>query len=85
MAAAEKQKSAAASAIKALGDSTTSLVGLSEPIFQLRNPGLISIPLGFIAVLIGSLLYRDRRAEEMWDELYVRSHTGIGRAAASAH
>ena len=58
-------------------------MGLSEPLFPLRNPGLISIPLGFLAVLIGSLLYRDKRAEEMWEELYVRSNTGIGRAAAS--
>ena len=64
---------------------TTSLVGLEKPLFELRNPGLISIPIGFLAVLIGSLLYRDRRAEEMWDELYVRSNTGIGRAAAAAH
>jgi cation/acetate symporter len=85
VAAAEKQKAGAESAIKALGGATTSLVGLTEPLFTLRNPGLISIPLGFLAVLIGSLLYRDRRAEEMWEELYVRSHTGIGRAAASAH
>jgi cation/acetate symporter len=85
VAAAEKQKVGAESAIKALGGATTSLVGLTEPLFTLRNPGLVSIPLGFLAVLFGSLLYRDRRAEEMWEELYVRSHTGIGRAAASAH
>jgi len=85
IAAAAKAKAGAQGAITALGDSKTSLVGLSEPLFPLRNPGLVSIPLGFLAVLIGSLLYRDRRAEEMWDELYVRSHTGIGRAAASAH
>ena len=32
-----------------------------------------------------TLLYRDKRAEEIWDELYVRSNTGIGRAAAAAH
>jgi cation/acetate symporter len=83
LAVAEKAKAGAQAQIKALGDSTTSLVGLSEPWFPLRNPGLISIPLGFLAVLIGSLLYRDRRAEEMWEELYVRSNTGIGRAAAS--
>jgi cation/acetate symporter len=85
IAAAEKAKTGAQGAIKALGDSKTSLVGLSEPLFALRNPGLVSIPLGFLAVLIGSLLYRDRRAEEMWEELYVRSNTGIGRAGASAH
>ncbi len=85
IAAAEKTKASAEAAIKALGGATTSIVGLSEPLFPLRNPGLVSIPLGFLAVLIGSLLYRDRRAEEMWDELYVRSNTGIGRAAAAAH
>lgn len=85
IAAAEKVKASADGAVKALGGATTSIVGLSEPLFPLRNPGLISIPLGFLAVLIGSLLYRDRRAEEMWEELYVRSNTGIGRAAAAAH
>ena len=37
----------------------------------------ISIPLGFLAVILGSLLYRDKRAEDMWDELYVRQNTGI--------
>jgi cation/acetate symporter len=84
-AAAEKAKAAAESTIKALGSDTTSLVGLEKPLFDLKNPGLISIPLGFLAVLIGSLLYRDRRAEDMWDELYVRSNTGIGRAAATSH
>ena len=85
IAAAEKGKASAKATIDGLGGATTSLVGLEKPLFELRNPGLISIPLGFLAVLIGSLLYRDKRAEEMWDELYVRSNTGIGRAAASAH
>jgi cation/acetate symporter len=85
IAAAEKAKKAAEATLAALGSSTTSLVGLEKPLFELRNPGLISIPLGFLAVVLGSLLYRDKRAEEMWDELYVRSNTGIGRAAASAH
>jgi cation/acetate symporter len=82
---AEKAKAVAEARIKSLGGATTSLVGLTEPMFPLRNPGLISIPLGFLAVIIASLLYRDKRAEEMWDELYVRSNTGIGRAAAAAH
>jgi hypothetical protein len=36
-------------------------------------------------VFLFSLLYRDERALGMWDELYVRSNTGIGRAAAAAH
>ncbi len=85
IAAAEKVRGGAEATIKGLGTATTSLVGLDKPWFSLRNPGLISIPLGFLAVLIGSLLYRDRRADEMWEELYVRSNTGIGRTAAAAH
>jgi cation/acetate symporter len=63
----------------------TSLVGLEKPLFDLRNPGLLSIPLGFLAVILGSLLYRDKRAEDMWDELYVRQNTGILAAKAAAH
>jgi cation/acetate symporter len=55
----------------------TSLVGLEAPLIELRNPGLISVPLGFLAVLLGSLLYRDPRALVMWDEICVRQHTGI--------
>jgi cation/acetate symporter len=70
--------------LKRFENDNTSLVGLEKPLFELKNPGLISIPLGFLAVILGSLLYRDKRAEEMWDELYVRSNTGIGSAAAAA-
>lgn len=84
-AVAEKLKASAEAALKGLGSDTTSIVGLEKPLFELKNPGLISIPLGFLAVLLGSLLYRDRRAEDLWDELYVRSNTGIGRTAAAVH
>jgi cation/acetate symporter len=63
----------------------TSLVGLEAPLFELRNPGLISIPLGFLAVILGSLLYRDRRADDMWEELYARQNTGILASKAAAH
>jgi cation/acetate symporter len=83
--AAEKGKAAAEARNKALGSDTTSLVGLEKPLYPLKNPGLFSIPIGFLAVFLFSLLRRDARAEGMWDELYVRSHTGIGRAAATAH
>jgi cation/acetate symporter len=85
IAAAEKAKKGAQDAIARLGNDTTSLVGLEKPLFELKNPGLISIPLGFLAVILGSLFYRDRRAEEMWDELYVRQNTGIHAEGAVAH
>jgi cation/acetate symporter len=62
-----------------------SLVGLEAPLFPLKNPGIVSIPLGFLAVLIGSLLFRDRRAEEMWPELYARQNIGIRVARPVDH
>ena len=85
IAAAEKVKALAEARIREIGDARTSLMGLEKPLFELRNPGLVSIPLGFLAVVLGSLLYRDRRSEEMWGELYVRQNTGILAAKASAH
>ncbi len=65
---------------------TTSLVGLEKPLIPLKNPGIVSIPLGFLAVFLGSLLWRrDERAERMWKELYVRQNTGIGAEKAQQH
>lgn len=56
---------------------TTSIMGLEKPLFRLKNPGIISIPLGFLMVVLFSLLTRDRRAEDLWEELYVRQNTGL--------
>jgi cation/acetate symporter len=57
---------------------STSLVGLEKPLTQLKNPGLYSIPIGFLGVILGSLFWRrGRKAADMWEELYVRQNTGI--------
>ncbi|MBK7589873.1 MAG: cation acetate symporter [Betaproteobacteria bacterium] len=85
IARSDKAKGAAEARIKEIGSERTSLMGLEKPLFELRNPGLISIPLGFLAVIVGSLLYRDKRAEDMWDELYARQNTGILASRAAAH
>src|SRR5512144_805742 len=85
IAKSEKAKAAAEARIATIGNDRTSLMGLEKPLIELRNPGLISIPLGFLAVILGSLFYRDRRAEDMWDELYVRQNTGILAAKAAVH
>jgi cation/acetate symporter len=85
IAAAQKDVTTAKGNLDRLKNDETSLVGLEKPWFELRNPGLISIPLGFLAVILGSLLYRDRRAADMWDELYARQNTGILAAKAAAH
>jgi cation/acetate symporter len=56
----------------------TSLIGLEKPLTSLKNPGIYSIPIGFLCVILGSLLWRrDKKAERMWEELYVRQNTGI--------
>ena len=81
----EKTKAKAEADLRQYAGQTTSMVGLEQPFFLLKNPGLISIPLGFLSVIVFSLLFRDPRAEAMWDELYVRQNTGIQAEGASAH
>ncbi|MGD9786483.1 MAG: cation acetate symporter [Sulfuricellaceae bacterium] len=85
IAATEKAIKGAQDDLKKFEGQTTSIVGLEKPLIKLKNPGIISIPVGFLMVIIGSLLYRDKRAEEMWDELYVRQNTGIHAEGAVAH
>lgn len=77
IAAVKEQVAAAEADIMDYKGQTKSMMGLKGPIFPLENPGIISIPLGFLGVFLGSLLWRDRRAEEMWEEIYVRQQTGI--------
>ena len=66
-------------------DGKNSIMGLEKPILTLKNPGIISIPLGFLAAIFGALAFPSRKAEEMWDEIYVRQNTGIGMAKAIDH
>lgn len=81
----EKAITAAEGDLKKFEGQTTSMMGLEKPSFQLKNPGLISIPLGFLVTILVSLFTRDRRSDEMWDELYVRQNTGINAEGAQAH
>ena len=54
-----------------------SIIGLEKPLFRFKNPGIISIPLGFLMIILFSLITRDKRAEKLWAELYVRQNTGL--------
>ncbi len=82
----EKDAKALAKAQKdVLGKDGTSMMGLEKPLFNLKNPGIVSIPLGFIAAILGCLMFPSRRSEEMFDEVYVRQNTGIGMAKAIDH
>jgi len=66
-------------------DGGTSMVGLKAPIFPLKNPAIVSLPLGLLAAILGTFMFRDRRAEEMFDEIEVRQITGLGISKASDH
>ena len=57
----------------------------SPPIFPLENPGILSIPLGFLGAVLGTLSGREPAAEEKYDELLVRASTGLGAEKATKH
>ncbi|MFJ3940691.1 cation acetate symporter [Streptomyces parvus] len=46
--------------------------------FPLENPGLISIPLGFLLGWIGSLISKEKADSDKYAELEVKSLTGVG-------
>lgn len=54
---------------------------VGQPWFPLTTPGIVSIPLGFIAGFIGTMLSRKKgKADHQveFDEILVRSNTGMG-------
>ncbi|WP_243372907.1 hypothetical protein [Geotalea sp. SG265] len=55
------------------------------PLFPLKNPGIVSVPIGFLVTIVATLLFRNKREEEMFEELFVRQTTGYGVAKAARH
>jgi len=56
-----------------------------RPLFPLENPGVVSIPMGFLAAYLGTILTaRDLEAEAKFAELTVRAHTGFGSEKATS-
>jgi cation/acetate symporter len=56
------------------------------PIFPLENPGILSIPLGFLGAFFGTLASRvDSDSEQKFVELEVRANTGLGAEKAAGH
>lgn len=53
--------------------------------FPLANPGIISIPAGFLFGILGTLTSREPEAEEAYSELEVRALTGAGAEKATQH
>ena len=58
---------------------------MKVPLFPLKNPAILSIPLGFLGAFIGSFLSREPSAEALYPELVVRANTGLGAEKASEH
>ena len=54
-------------------------VGMGDhALFPIPNPGIVSIPFGFLAAMVASLLVPDREAQDMYGQLQVRAATGLG-------
>jgi cation/acetate symporter len=50
----------------------------AHAIFPLDNPGLVSIPIGLLGAVVGTLVAPDVSSEKMFDQLQVRATTGLG-------
>ena len=57
----------------------------AQPWFPLENVGIVSVPLGFLAAIVGTLLSKEPSAEAKFNELIVRATTGLGAEKAGAH
>jgi cation/acetate symporter len=51
--------------------------------YTLANPAIISVPMGFFGCFLGTMLSRETKAERSFDELLVRSETGLGAETAT--
>lgn len=54
-------------------------------IFPLDNPGIVSIPLGFLGAFIGTLISNEPESQLKFTELTVRANTGLGAEKATPH
>jgi cation/acetate symporter len=63
--------------------SPVGILGPKGAIFPLENPGILSIPLGFLGAILGTFVGREPRAEARFAELSVRANTGLGAEKAT--
>lgn len=61
-----------------------SIMGV-DALFPLENPGIVSIPLGFLGSVLGALLNDEPAAEARFAELLVRANTGLGAEKTGGH
>ena len=63
------------------GSETALFTGSDWSWFPLANPGIVSIPVGFLFGCLGTVTSREPEAEAAYPELEVRSLTGAGSEA----
>jgi cation/acetate symporter len=56
----------------------------ATPWFPLENVGIVSVPVGFLGAIVGTVLFREPSAEAKFDELLVRAQTGLGAEQATS-
>ncbi|PZR55528.1 cation acetate symporter [Xylanimonas oleitrophica] len=64
------------------GSETAMFPNVDFAIFPLTNPGLVSIPIGFLAGIVGTFLSKEKPHPEKFAEMEVRSLTGAGSERA---
>lgn len=67
------------------GSSTAMISGADFAWFPLSNPGLVSIPIGFLLAIVGTYLGKPDHKEALQAEMEVRSLTGVGVEAPVQH
>ncbi|MGI8646420.1 MAG: solute symporter family protein [Nocardioides sp.] len=67
------------------GSETALFTGHDWSWFPLANPGIISIPAGFLFGFLGTISSREPEAEDRYTELEVRALTGAGAESAVQH
>ncbi|WP_052573502.1 sodium/solute symporter [Haloferula sp. BvORR071] len=74
-----------ASAVILILLSPNGIFGKEGALFPLENPGIVSIPLGFLGAYLGTIFSpRDPNAEAKFAELNFRAQTGLGAEKASS-
>lgn len=53
----------------------------AEPLIHLTNPAIISVPVGFLAAFLGTIISRRKEDPAKFDEVIVKANTGIRESA----
>jgi cation/acetate symporter len=67
------------------GTPTSMIPGIDIAIWPMNNPGIVSIPLGFILGWLGTITSTRKESPQLAAEMEVRSLTGFGAEKATEH